>query len=272
MSEPLLFVENLEVVYGHAVRAIQGVSFSVDEGSSVGLVGLNGAGKTTTIRAISGFLPTESVKVTDGQIRFKGQFIVGWHPYQTARAGISVVPERDKVFNTLTVQENLEVALAATTQIKEGSRKRKGYSTLKEIYELFPSLQARAKKNAIYLSGGERQMLAIAATLLTNPRIMIVDEAALGLAPIIRQQVLDLLQDLNKELGLTVLIVDQDVIGVLSIAEYCYILEHGHVVFDGRSADLLQHGDVQEFYLGKAEGEERGYKNVKQYRRVRRWY
>ncbi len=272
MSQPMLFVENLEVVYGHAVRAIQGVSFSVDEGAIVGLVGLNGAGKTTTIRAISGFLPTEGVKVTDGQIRYEGKSILGCHPYQTARLGIAVVPERDKVFKTLTVQENLEVALTATMKSKEGSGRRKGYSSLKEIYELFPSLEARAKKDAIYLSGGERQMLAIAATLLTSPKIMIVDEASLGMAPILRQQVLDLLQDLNKELGLTVLIVDQDVLGVLSIAEYCYILEQGHVVFDGRSKDLLQHGDIQEFYLGKAEGEERGYRNVKQYRRVRRWY
>ena len=272
MSEPLLFVENLEVVYGHAVRAIQGVSFSVNEGSIVGLVGLNGAGKTTTIRAISGFLATESVKVTDGQIRFEGQSIVGWHPYQTARVGIAVVPERDKVFNTLTVQENLDVSMAVTLQTKKGSGEKKGYSSLEDIYELFPTLRARAKKDAIYLSGGERQMLAIATILLTNPRLMIVDEAALGLAPMIRQQVLDLLQNLNKDLGLTVLIVDQDVLGVLSIAEYCYILEQGHVVFDGPSNELLQHGDVQEFYLGKAEGEERGYRHVKQYRRVRRWY
>lgn len=272
MSEPLLFVENLEVVYGHAVRAIQGISFSVNEGSIIGLVGLNGAGKTTTIRAISGFLPTESVKVTDGKIRFDGQSIVGWHPYQTAREGIAIVPERDKVFKTLTVEENLEVSLAATRHNKERSDKRKGYSTIKAIYEIFPSLGARAKKDAIYLSGGERQMLAIAATLLTNPRIMIVDEAALGLAPMIRSQVLDLLEDLNKKLGMTVLIVDQDVLGVLSIAEYCYILEQGHVVFADHSDKLLQHGDIQEFYLGKTEGGDRGYRDVKQYRRIRRWY
>ena len=272
MTEPLLFVENLEVVYGHAVRAIQGVSFSVSEGSIVGLVGLNGAGKTTTIRAISGFLPTESVKVTDGQIRFSGRSIVGWHPYQTARAGIAVVPERDKVFNTLTVQENLEVALAATLGSSKGDKRRKGYSCLEDVFELFPVLRDRAKGKAIYLSGGERQMLAIATTLLTYPVLMIVDEAALGLAPLIRRHVLEILRKLNSDLGLTVLIVDQDVIGVLSLSEYCYILEHGRVVFDGPSKELSQHGDVQEFYLGKTEGEERGYRDVKQYRRVRRWY
>lgn len=272
MSDPLLFVENLEVVYGHAVRAIQGVSFSVKEHSIVGLVGLNGSGKTTTIRAISGFLPTENVKITDGNISFDGRSILGWHPYQTAVIGIATVPEREKVFNTLTVEENLEMSLAVALQTGQAGDKRKGYTSLKEIYDLFPSLGALAKKDAIYLSGGERQMLAIAATLLINPRMIIVDEASLGLAPMIRRGILDLLKKLNEEMGLTVLIVDQDVLGVLSIAEYCYILEHGHVVFDGPSTEIVKHGDVQEFYLGKAKDEERGYKHVKQYRRTRRWY
>lgn len=272
MSEPVLLVENLEVVYGHAIRAIRGVSFFVNDGAIVGLVGLNGAGKSTTIRAISGFLPTESVKVTDGEIRFAGRSIVGWRPYQTARAGIAVVPERDKVFNTLTVQENLEVALAATSGARRRDRRGKGYSSLSEVFELFPVLRVRAKMDAIYLSGGERQMLAIGATLLTDPVLMIVDEACLGLAPLMRQNVLDVLRGLNRDLGLTVLIVDQDVMGVLSISEYCYILEHGRVAFDGPSKELSQHGDVQEFYLGKADGEDRGYLHVKQYRRIRRWY
>ena len=268
----LLEVEGLEVVYGHAIRAIQGVSFTVEEGQIIGLVGLNGAGKTTTIRALSGFLPTEPVRITDGRIRFRGTSIKGMQPYQTAKLGIAVVPERDKVFDTLTVRQNLEVALiGAASSLDEPGRCQR-FRSVDDVFNLFPALRERAGQDAIFLSGGERQMLAIGACLLSCPRLLIVDEASLGLAPIMRRQVLDLLSQLNCELGLTVLIVDQDVGGVLSIAHHGYILENGRVVFAGTTDRLLQHGDVKEFYLGQKGQSDRGYRDVKQYRRVRRWH
>jgi branched-chain amino acid transport system ATP-binding protein len=226
-------------------------------------VGLNGAGKTSTVRAISGLLPTDNMRVTDGRVRFAGRSIVGLRPYQTSRLGIAVVPEREKVFDTLTVRENLELSLkAGATHLR----------SINDVFAQFPQLEQRAAQPAVLLSGGERQMLAIAACLLSAPRLLIVDEVSLGLAPLIRRQVLDLLRQLNRETGLAVLAVDQDVAGVLSIASYGYILENGRVVFDGASETLLQHGDVQEFYLGTGGGEERGYRKVKQYRRVRRWH
>lgn len=270
MSE-LLEVEGLEVVYGHAIRAIQGVSLVVPEGSVVGLVGLNGAGKTTTIRAISGFLPTENVRITDGRLRFAGQSIRGLRPYETARFGIAVVPEREKVFDTLTVRENLEVAAGAARE-RVDAEAAWPYRTVEDILGLFPGLARLAGQDAIFLSGGERQMLAIGACLLSRPRLLIVDEASLGLAPIVRRRVLDVLARLNRELGLTVLIVDQDVAGVLSIAHHGYILENGRVVFAGSGERLLQHEDVREFYLGQKQEHARGYRDVKQYRRVRRWH
>jgi branched-chain amino acid transport system ATP-binding protein len=248
------------------------VSFSVAEGQIVGLVGLNGAGKTTTIRAVSGFLPTEDVRITDGRMRFAGTSIRGLRPYQAAQLGIAVVPERDKVFDTLTVQENLEVALAGAASGREEPGRCRRYRTIDEIFTLFELLARRADQEAVFLSGGERQMLAIGACLLSCPRLLIVDEASLGLAPLLRRQVLDTLAQLNRELGLTILMVDQDVAGVLSIADHGYILENGRVVFAGTREQLLQHGDVKEFYLGQKEERERGYRDVKQYRRVRRWH
>ncbi len=268
----LLEVEGLEVVYGHAIRAIQGVSFHVDEGAIVGLVGLNGAGKTTTIRAISGFLPTEHVRITDGRLRFAGRSILGLRPYETARLGIAVVPEREKVFDTLTVRENLDLAVSAGRTLRAGAELHAKFHSVEDVFALFPPLAARAEQDAVLLSGGERQMLAIGACLLGAPRLLIVDEASLGLAPLVRRQVLHLLLRLNQEMGLTVLLVDQDVAGVLSIARHGYVLENGRVVFDGPSDRLLAHGDVQEFYLGRGNAGERGYRNVKQYRRVRRWH
>jgi len=197
--------------------------------------------------------------------------IVGWAPYQTARLGIAVVPEREKVFDTLTVRENLELARIGGASDDETGRCRP-YRAVDEILALFPQLAERAGHDALFLSGGERQMLAIGACLLSGPRLLIIDELSLGLAPIIRRQILDLLARLNREFGLTILIVDQDVAGVLSIAHHGYILENGRVAFAGDRARLLQHGDVQEFYLGQKGNDERGYRDVKQYRRIRRWH
>jgi branched-chain amino acid transport system ATP-binding protein len=269
---PLLEIEGLEVVYGHAIRAIQGVSFAVGDGQIVGLVGLNGAGKTTAIRAISGFLPTENVRITDGRMRFAGSSIRGLRPYQAAKLGIAVVPEREKVFDTLTVRENLEIARIGAAARHESEGRCNRYRTVDDIFDLFKPLARCAGQDAIFLSGGERQILAIGACLLSAPRLLIVDEASLGLAPLMRRQVLDTLFQLNREFGLTVLIVDQDVGGVLSIADQGYILENGRIVFAGTREQLTQHGDVKEFYLGQKEEHERGYRDVKQYRRVRRWH
>lgn len=272
MSAALLEVEGLEVVYGHAIRAIQGVSFRVGEGEVVGLVGLNGAGKTTAVRAVSGFLSTEHVRVTDGRIRFAGRSILGLRPYHTARLGIAVVPEREKVFDTLTVRENLELALTAGRALGAGTTRPAAFRSMADVLALFPALAERTGQDAVFLSGGERQMLAIGACLLSAPRLLIVDEATLGLAPPVCRQVFDVLARLNREQGMSVLIVDQNVAAVLSLANFGYILENGRVVFDGPCERLLQHADVQEFYLGKGEGRDRGYRNVKQYRRVRRWH
>lgn len=268
MAEPLLAVRSLEVVYGHAIRAIRGVSLEVPEGAIVGLIGLNGAGKTTTIRAISGFLRTESVHITDGDILFRGRSIRGCTPYEAAASGIALVPERDKVFDTLTVEENLQLSQSLG---QSGPAARQRFS-LGDIYGLFPRLAERARSLAVYLSGGERQVLAIASCMLTAPTMLLVDEASLGLAPAIRQHILEQLVLLNRQLGLSILIVDQDVAGVLDIAKHAYIIENGSVVFEGTSEQLRAHGDVKEFYLGRSDSETRTYRDVKQYRRVRRWY
>jgi branched-chain amino acid transport system ATP-binding protein len=268
---PLLELEGLEVVYGHSIRAVQGVSFAVDEGRIVGLVGLNGAGKTTTIRAISGFLPTENVRITDGRMRFAGQSILGMRPFATAWLGIAVVPERDKVFDTLSVRENLELALIAARS-REDDAPQWRYRSVDDILALFPALARRMDHDAVLLSGGERQTLAIGAGLLSCPRLLIVDEASLGLAPILRREVFGMLARLNRELGLTMLIVDQDVAAVLAIADHGYILENGRIVFAGTREELLAHGDVKEFYLGRTQDGVRGYREVKQYRRIRRWH
>ena len=268
----LLAVDKLEVVYHHAVKAVQGITLAVEAGQIVALLGTNGAGKTTTLRAISGFLGLDDARVSEGTISFKGERIENRLPHENTRRGIVLVPERDKVFDTLTVRQNLEVALTGAASSFDEPGRCQRFRSVDDAFNLFPPLRERAGQDAIFLSGGERQMLAIGACLLSCPRLLIVDEASLGLAPIMRRQVLDLLSQLNCEFGLTVLIVDQDVGGVLSIAHHGYILENGRVVFAGTTERLLQHGDVKEFYLGQKDQSDRGYRDVKQYRRVRRWH
>ncbi len=267
-SEILLDVNKLEVVYHRVAIAVQGVSLRVPRGQIVALLGTNGAGKSTTLRAISGFLGADDAQITDGTVTYKGQPIHGRPPYEVARRGLVLVPEREKVFETLTVDENL----LASARRPAGQNGRGGRVDTDLVYQYFPVLAQRRRQIAGYLSGGERQMLAIGAALLCQPTILLVDELSLGLAPLVVQHLIELLQRLRAELGLTILLVEQNVAAALEVADYGYVMENGRVVYDGTPARLLAHEDVQEFYLGMGRGAARSYRDVRQYRRRRRWF
>jgi branched-chain amino acid transport system ATP-binding protein len=262
MTGNLLEVRQLEVVYHRVATAIQGVSLDVPTGSIVALVGTNGAGKTTTLRAISGFLPSEDADITDGEITFRGRRINARMPHELARAGIILVPERDKVFATLDIKENLEFAS------REG-----GKITLDRILSYFPRLAERQTQLAGYLSGGEKQMLAIGMALLCRPSLLLIDELSLGLAPIVIKELMERLRRVTNELGLTVLLVEQNANAALAISDFGYVMEGGRVVFSGNAAELMSHPDIREFYLGgSAQAKAKSYRDIKQYRRKRRWW
>lgn len=263
---PILEVKQLEVVYKKIVTAVRDVSIEVNEGTIVGIVGLNGAGKTTTLRSISGFLPKEDVQIRTGQILFDGTDVTGWRPDRLARAGIQMVPERQKVFETLTVEENLAIC-------RDVPGNRVGTSVgVADIFELFPLLRDRRTVRSVYLSGGEQQALAIAVALLASPRLLLIDEASLGLAPILIGETMRALSKISEEFGTSLLVVDQNAQALFSVAEYGYIMEGGRVVYAGPTSHLLEHRDVRDFYLGVQEENARSYRDVKQYRRSRRWW
>lgn len=262
-GEPLLSVDKLEVVYQRAITAIQGISLQVRQGQIVAILGTNGAGKTTTLRAISGFLGLDDARVTEGTIRFRGLQLEHRPPYEITKRGLALVPERDKVFPNLTVAENLAVV---------PQRRSKGGSMEEAVYRFFPQLGDLRRRQAGLLSGGERQMLAIAAGLMCEPDLLLIDELSLGLAPVAVDNLTQILVSIRAELGLAILLVEQSASVALRIADYGYVLENGRVVLDGDAKRLLGHGDVQEFYLGNVGGDRRSYRDVKQYRRSRRWY
>jgi branched-chain amino acid transport system ATP-binding protein len=255
----LLKVEKLEVTYHRVVTAVQGVSLEVPKGSIVALIGNNGAGKTTTLRAISGFLGMDDAQVTEGSISFRGTFLENQPPHRISRLGIALVPERSKVFENLTVEENLEVVVGA-----DAARKAM-------VLELFPALERLRRRESGYLSGGERQMLAIGAALMGGPQLLLIDELSLGLAPLVVQDLAERLRVLRTRLGTTMLLVEQNAQVALQLADYGYVMENGRIVLDGTAERLRAHGDVQEFYLGGGAAR-RSYRDVKQYRRSRRWY
>jgi branched-chain amino acid transport system ATP-binding protein len=263
----LLAVDKLEVVYRRAITAVQGISLSVPQGQIVGILGTNGAGKTTLLRAISGFHGIDDARVTEGSIRFKGRAIQNGEPHLIARAGIAIVPERDKAFPNLTVAENLAVPVGPREHAVE-RRKRE-----ERVAQFFPRLADLRHRVAGLLSGGERQMLAIASALVCRPELLLVDELSLGLAPVAVDELMGRLAEIKRELGITVMLVEQSASVALEVADYCYVLENGRIVLDGDSARLRGHPDIQEFYLGQASGgTRRSYRDVKQYRRSRRWY
>lgn len=259
----LLEVSNLEVVYHRAITAVQGVSLAVDENAITALVGTNGAGKTTTLTAISGFMRVEDAKITEGEIRLRGTRVDQRRTDQISRLGIAHVPERDKIFPTLTVRENLT---ACRTCRKVGD------FDIPDAFDLFPRLRERQNSVSGYLSGGERQMLAISLALITQPRLVLIDEMTLGLAPAVVDLLIEAIRRLRRERGLTFLIVEQNAMTALDLADYVYVMENGRIVFDGDPARLRAHDDFREFYLGFGSKGEKSFQDVKQYRRKRRWF
>jgi len=265
MSNALLQVEKIEVVYKRVITAVQGVTLSVRPKQIVAILGINGAGKTTTLRAISGFLGFDDARITEGMISFERRRIENAPPHDIASRGIVLVPERDKVFPNLTVAENLAVPVSRASAAE---RRRQD----EQIYSLFPRLAELRQRIGGLLSGGERQMLAIAGALMCRPSLLLVDELSLGLAPVVVQDLTRRLLAVRDELGIAILLVEQSAAAALIIADHAYVMENGRIVLDGDRERLKSHQDVQEFYLGQASGERRSYRAVKQYRRSRRWY
>ena len=268
MTNALLAVDTLEVVYQRAITAVQGISLAVAPGQIVGIIGTNGAGKTTLLRAISGFHGTDDARVTEGTIRFKGQRIENREPHRIARLGMALVPERDKVFPNLTVAENLTVPVAAAGAGRAELRQRE-----EQVLHLFPQLAGLRRRLGGLLSGGERQMLALASALVCKPELLLVDELSLGLAPVVVEDLAQRLLQIRKDLGIAIVLVEQSAAVALGVADHSYVMENGRIVLDGDSQRLRGHPDVQEFYLGQSSsGKRRSYRAVKQYRRSRRWY
>jgi len=266
MTGTLLRIEKLEVVYHRAITAVQGITLAVEPSHIVALMGTNGAGKTTTLRAISGFLGIDDARITEGAITFKGERIENRPPHENTRRGVVLVPERDKVFPNLTVAENLIAPVPRSSAAIE-RRRREALA-----YEFFPRLGELRNRIGGLLSGGERQMLALASGLACEPELLLVDELSLGLAPVLVEELMRRLAEIRRELHIAIVIVEQSATVALDIADYGYVLENGRIVLDGTAERLRRHPDIQEFYLGRKSGERRSYRDVKQYRRSRRWY
>ena len=262
----MLEVANLEVVYNDVVLVLRGLSIRVQEGQIVALLGANGAGKTTTLRAITGLLDVHEGDITKGSVTFLGDRIGGKDASSIVKAGIGQVMEGRRVFAEMSVEDNLRTG--ATTNRDSASVK----ANHAMVMDMFPVLAERRKDTAGYLSGGEQQMLAIARALMANPKLLILDEPSLGLAPMLVAQIRDTIVEINKR-GTSVLLIEQNANMALSIADYGYIMETGKVVMDGDPGKLLADEDVREFYLGlHAEGGERkSFRDVKHYKRRKRW-
>lgn len=261
----LLELNNLEVTYNQVVLAVRGVSMVVREGSVCAVLGANGAGKSTTLRAISAVLTSQDGKITDGTIHFGGRDISRMSADKVVKAGISHVPEGRQVFADLTVEENLRAA--AFTQ-----RDRKVVDQgLTMVQDYFPKLGALWKRKSGYLSGGEQQMVAVGRALMQRPRLLILDEPSLGLAPVVVDEISKIITKISREENVTVLLVEQNARLALVLSDYCYVLENGRIVLDGESSTIAENQDIKEFYLGMSEGASKNYAAVKHYRRRKRW-
>jgi len=262
----VLQVHNIEVIYSDAILVLKGMSLRVREGQIVALLGPNGAGKSTTLKAISGLLKSEEGEVTDGDIRLLGERIDRLEPEEIVRLGIFQVMEGRRVFEDLTVDEN--ILMGAYTR-KDAAGVKRDHDL---VFDYFPRLKERRSQLAGYLSGGEQQMLAISRALMARPRIMLLDEPSLGLAPLLVKEIFAIIRKINQEEKTTILLVEQNANLALSIANFGYIMENGRIVLDGESDKLKANEDVKRFYLGGASnGERKSYRDLKFYKRRKRW-
>jgi branched-chain amino acid transport system ATP-binding protein len=265
-TAPYLAINNIEVIYDHVILVLKGVSLSVSEGGIVALLGANGAGKTTTLKAISNLLHAERGEVTKGTIEFKGARVDKLTPNQLVRMGVCQVMEGRHCFQHLTVEENLLTG-AFTRSISRAELK----AELERVYHYFPRLKQRRTSQSGYTSGGEQQMTAIGRALMARPTMILLDEPSMGLAPQIVEEIFGIVQDLNSKERVSFLLAEQNTMVALRFANYGYILENGRVVMDGAAKDLSTNEDVKEFYLGLSTAGRKSFRDVKHYRRRKRW-
>lgn len=263
LETPVLSINNIEVVYDEVIQVLRGVSIDVPQGQIVTLLGPNGAGKSTTLKAISGLLKTENGEVTRGDISFMGQRIDKKYAEEIVRDGIFQVMEGRRIVEDMTVIENLKLG-AYTRSDNEVNQ------DIEMVFEYFPRLKERVGL-AGYLSGGEQQMLAIGRAMMARPKMICLDEPSMGLSPLLVKEVFGIIEKINKEQGITMLLVEQNANYALKAADYGYIMESGKIVLDGTKEQLLNNEDVKEFYLGGGNEERKSFKNLKSYKRRKRW-
>jgi branched-chain amino acid transport system ATP-binding protein len=265
-SSPILSVNNIEVIYDHVILVLKGVSLTVPEGGIVALLGANGAGKTTTLKAISNLLRAERGDVTKGSITFKGDQVQDLSPNDLVRRGCIQVMEGRHCFGHLTIEENLLTG-AYTRRDGAGAVK----ADLEMVYNYFPRLRERRRSQAGYTSGGEQQMCAIGRALMSRPRMILLDEPSMGLAPQLVEEIFEIVKQLNEEQGVSFLLAEQNTNIALRYATYGYIVESGRIVLDGEAKALRENEDVKEFYLGVGGEGRKSFRDVKHYKRRKRW-
>ena len=262
----VLEVNNIEVIYNHVILVLKGVSLNVPKGGITALLGGNGAGKTTTLKAISGLLASERGEVTKGSIKYRGTDIAHADPAETVKKGVVQVMEGRHCFEHLTVEENL-----LTGAYTRADGKGAIAADLEMVYDYFPRLRERRKSQAGYTSGGEQQMCAVGRALMSKPETILLDEPSMGLAPQLVEQIFEIVKTINEKEGVTFLLAEQNTNVALRFAHYGYILESGRVVMDGLASDLRENQDVKEFYLGMSDEGRKSFRDVRSYRRRKRW-
>ena len=263
---PLLKVNNIEVIYEHVILVLKGVSLEVPQGGIISLLGANGAGKSTTLKAISNLVKAERGEVTKGTIEFEGKRIDKMYAPQVVKLGIIQIMEGRRTFEHLTVEDDLLTGAYTRGHDSQGIKQ-----DLEMVYRYFPRLTERRYAKTGYISGGEQQMVAIGRALMSRPKLMLTDEPSMGLAPMLMEEIFEIIVRLNKEENVAMLLAEQNAAMALQFAQYGYVMENGRIVLDGDSETLQDNADVREFYLGLTDIGKKSYRDVKHYRRRKRW-